>query len=120
VRPLVMATLRFIQLSLPLSPLKPMGQSRRGAPHLLEAQRPPLILRIKEKIALSVLSEAFLAVTVYRVRALTSVGVPLMVQVALSILKPLKPMGQSRRGAPHLLEAQRPPLILRILQVQTK
>jgi hypothetical protein len=29
---------------------------------------------VKEKIALSVLSEAFLAVTVYRVRALTSVG----------------------------------------------
>jgi hypothetical protein len=41
---------------------------------------------VKEKIALSVLSEAFLAVTVYRVRVLISVGVPLMVQVALSIL----------------------------------
>jgi uncharacterized membrane protein (DUF2068 family) len=43
---------------------------------------------VKEKTALSVLSVAFFAVTVYTVRALTSVGVPLMVQVALSILKP--------------------------------
>jgi hypothetical protein len=32
----------------------------------------------------------------------------------------LKPMGQSRRGVSHLMEAQRPPLILRILQVQIK
>ncbi len=33
----VMATLRFIQLRMPLLPLKPMDQSRRGAPHILEA-----------------------------------------------------------------------------------
>jgi hypothetical protein len=65
-----------------------MGQSRRGAPHLLEAQRPLLILRIlqiqtftvKEKTVLPVLSVAFFAVTVYTVRALTLVGVPLMVR----------------------------------------
>jgi hypothetical protein len=34
---------------------------------------------VKEKLALSVLSVAFFAVTVYTVRALTSVGVPLIV-----------------------------------------
>jgi hypothetical protein len=62
---------------------------------------------VKEKIALSVLSEAFLAVTVYRVRVLTSVGVPLMVQVALSPMPlPLfKPMAQLQRGVTHILEA---------------
>jgi hypothetical protein len=31
VHPLVIAIPRFIQLSMPLPPLKPMGQSRRGA-----------------------------------------------------------------------------------------
>jgi hypothetical protein len=36
-RPLVVAILRFTQLVEALSPLKPMEQSRRGAPHLLEA-----------------------------------------------------------------------------------
>jgi hypothetical protein len=29
-RPLIVATLRFIQLRMPLLPLKPTGQSRRG------------------------------------------------------------------------------------------
>jgi hypothetical protein len=36
--PLVVAIPRFIQISLPLLPLKPMDQSRRGAAHFLEAQ----------------------------------------------------------------------------------
>jgi hypothetical protein len=36
---------------------------------------------------------AFFAVTVYTLRALISVGVPLMVQVALSILKPAGSVG---------------------------
>ncbi|CAC9437074.1 hypothetical protein [uncultured Gammaproteobacteria bacterium] len=30
VHPLVVAILRFIQMDMPLPPLKPMGQSRRG------------------------------------------------------------------------------------------
>jgi hypothetical protein len=30
VRPLIMAILRFIQMDIPLPPLKPMGQSRHG------------------------------------------------------------------------------------------
>jgi predicted signal transduction protein with EAL and GGDEF domain len=73
-----------------------MARSRRGVPHLLEAQMRPLVIAIPRFIQLQlVLSEAFLAVTVYRVRALTSVGVPLMVQVALSILKPAGSVGAS-------------------------
>jgi hypothetical protein len=60
--------------SMPLPLFKTMAQSRRGAPHILEAQVPVLFL-------------ASFAVTVYRVGAFTSVGVPLIVQVALSILK---------------------------------
>jgi hypothetical protein len=76
VRPLIVAILRFTQLQVPLPPLKPMEQSRRGAPHLLEAQMRPLVVA-----------------TVYIVEVLTSVGVPLMVQVALSILKPVGRVG---------------------------
>jgi hypothetical protein len=38
VRPLVMTIPRFIQLILPLPPLKPMDQSRRGVAQVLEAQ----------------------------------------------------------------------------------
>jgi hypothetical protein len=34
---------RFIQLRLPLPPLKPMGQSRRGVIRMMEAQAHPLI-----------------------------------------------------------------------------
>jgi hypothetical protein len=43
---------------------------------------------VKEKLALLALFMAFFAVTMYRVVVLTSVGVPLTVQVVLSILKP--------------------------------
>ncbi|SSC09787.1 hypothetical protein BPUTEOSOX_642 [thiotrophic endosymbiont of Bathymodiolus puteoserpentis (Logatchev)] len=45
-RPLVVATLRFIQLRLPLPPLKPMGQSWRGVIQVLEAQVRPLVVAI--------------------------------------------------------------------------
>ncbi|VVM21043.1 hypothetical protein BSPWISOXPB_6346 [uncultured Gammaproteobacteria bacterium] len=38
VHPLVVAILRFIQLIVPLPPLKPMAQSRRGVIQILEAQ----------------------------------------------------------------------------------
>ncbi|VVH55635.1 hypothetical protein BSPCLSOX_2235 [uncultured Gammaproteobacteria bacterium] len=48
---------------------------------------------VKEKLALPVLSLASFAVTVYMLRALILVGVPLMVQVALSILKPAGSVG---------------------------
>jgi hypothetical protein len=44
---------------------------------------------VKEKLALSALSMAFFAVTMYRVVVLTSVGVPLT---------------ESRHGAPQALE----------------
>jgi hypothetical protein len=47
VRPLIVAILRFIQLLVPLLPLKPMEQSRRGVPHLLEAQMRPLVVAIR-------------------------------------------------------------------------
>jgi hypothetical protein len=45
-RPLVVATLRFIQLRLPLPPLKPMGQSWRGVIQVLGAQVRPLVVAI--------------------------------------------------------------------------
>jgi hypothetical protein len=38
VHPLVLAIPRFIQLGLPLPPLKPMVQSRRGVTQILAAQ----------------------------------------------------------------------------------
>jgi ribosomal protein S15P/S13E len=37
---------RFIHLHMPLLPLKPMGQSRRGVPHMPEAQVRLLIAAI--------------------------------------------------------------------------
>jgi hypothetical protein len=42
--PLVTTIPRSIQLLVPLPPLKPMGQSRRGVTHLLEVQVRPLIM----------------------------------------------------------------------------
>jgi hypothetical protein len=45
--PLIMAIPRFIQLRLPLPPLKPMDQSRRGVIHVWEAQVHPLIIGFK-------------------------------------------------------------------------
>ncbi|VVM22407.1 hypothetical protein BSPWISOXPB_4750 [uncultured Gammaproteobacteria bacterium] len=42
--PLVEAIPRFIQIGVPLLPLKPMAQLRRGVVHILEAQvRPPVV-----------------------------------------------------------------------------
>ncbi|VVM21573.1 hypothetical protein BSPWISOXPB_5829 [uncultured Gammaproteobacteria bacterium] len=67
-RPLIVATLRFIQLSMPLLPLKPMAQSRRGVIRIMEAQ----------------------------VRLLV-VAIPVFIQLMVPLL-PLKPMAQSRRG----------------------
>jgi hypothetical protein len=48
VRPLVRATPRFIQLVVPLLPLKPMDQSRRGATHAMEAQVRPMTMALPE------------------------------------------------------------------------
>jgi hypothetical protein len=70
--------------------------------------------------ALSVLSVAFFAVTVYTVRALTSVGVPLMVQVALSILKPAGSVGatvQLTIAPPELLKVMSVMALLLTIQV---
>jgi hypothetical protein len=68
VHPLVLAIPRFIQLGLPLPPLKPMVQSRRGVTQILEVQVHPLVL-----------------------------ATPRFIQLGLP-LPPLKPMAQSRRG----------------------
>jgi hypothetical protein len=62
---------------------------------------------VKGKIATSVLFEALFAVTVYRVVSFTSVGVPLMVQVVLLILKPAGSAGvivQLAIASPELLK----------------
>jgi hypothetical protein len=42
VRPLIVVIPRFIQLGMPLPPLKPMAQSRRGVDWIVEAQAHPL------------------------------------------------------------------------------
>ena len=73
--PLTAATPRFIQLIMPLPPLKPMAQSRRGVTQIMEAQMHPLALAI-----------------------------PRFIQLILP-LPPLKPMDQSRRGVTQSLEA---------------
>jgi hypothetical protein len=44
--PLIMAIPRFIQLVVPLPPLKPMGQSRRGATQIEGAQVRLLVVAI--------------------------------------------------------------------------
>jgi hypothetical protein len=67
-----------------LLPLKPMGQSRRGVIHGMEAQMYPLIMAI-----------------------------PRFIQLSMP-LPPLKPMAQSRRGVVQILEAQMRPLIMAI------
>jgi hypothetical protein len=102
----VVAIPKFIQLGLLLLSLRPMDQSRHGAPQALEVQVRPLVMTIsrftqmrvplpvkrfsllmigscaftvKEKLALLALFMAFFAVTMYRVVVLTSVGIPLTV-----------------------------------------
>jgi hypothetical protein len=45
---------RFIQLEMPLPPLKPMVQSRRGAVQMLAAQVHPLVLAIPKFIQVSI------------------------------------------------------------------
>ncbi|CAC9991114.1 hypothetical protein [uncultured Gammaproteobacteria bacterium] len=66
--PLAVAIPRFIQLGMPLPPLKTMVQSRRGVHQVGEAQVHPLALAI-----------------------------PRFIQIHVPLL-PLKPMAQSRRG----------------------
>jgi hypothetical protein len=46
VHPLVVITLRFIQLMVPLLLLKLMGQSKRGVTQIMEAQAHPLVITI--------------------------------------------------------------------------
>jgi hypothetical protein len=46
-----MAIPRFIQLRLPLPPLKPMDQSRRGVSRIGEAQAHPLIMAIPRSLS---------------------------------------------------------------------
>jgi hypothetical protein len=48
VHPLVVAIPRFIQLGVPLPPLKPMAQSRRGVIRVMEAQVHPLAVETQE------------------------------------------------------------------------
>jgi hypothetical protein len=57
---------------------------------------------------------AFFAVTVYTVRALTSVGVPLIVQVVLLILKPAGSVGVT------VQLAIAPPELLKVMLVMAK
>ncbi|VVM21572.1 hypothetical protein BSPWISOXPB_5828 [uncultured Gammaproteobacteria bacterium] len=68
VRPLIVAIPRFIPLSMPLLPLKPMAQSRRGVIRIGEVQVRPLIMAI-----------------------------PRFIQMHMP-LPPLKPMVQSQHG----------------------
>jgi hypothetical protein len=77
VHPLV-AIPRFIQLGMPLLPLKPMGQSRHGVTQILEAQMHPLVAVI-----------------------------PRFIQIGKPLLS-LKLMAQSWHGVTQMLEAQVP------------
>ncbi|CAC9452464.1 hypothetical protein [uncultured Gammaproteobacteria bacterium] len=43
VRPLIVVIPRFIQLGVPLPPLKPMAQSRCGVMRIMEVQAHPLV-----------------------------------------------------------------------------
>jgi hypothetical protein len=92
VHPLVRAIPRFIQMGMPLPPLKPMGQSRRGvlrigeAHRVMKAQAHPLIMAI-----------------------------PRFIQLSMP-LPPLKPMEQSQRGVTHSMEAQVRLLVVAILR----
>ncbi|VVH64574.1 hypothetical protein BSPLISOX_1603 [uncultured Gammaproteobacteria bacterium] len=43
VRPLIVVIPRFIQLEVPLPPLKPMAQSRCGVMRIMEVQAHPLV-----------------------------------------------------------------------------
>ncbi|VVM28113.1 hypothetical protein BSPWISOXPB_6557 [uncultured Gammaproteobacteria bacterium] len=52
VHPLVEAIPRFIQIGVPLLPLKPMAQLRRGVVHILEAQVHPPVVAIPKFIQL--------------------------------------------------------------------
>jgi hypothetical protein len=45
-----MAIPRFIQIGVPLPPLKPMAQSRRGVVRILEAQVHPMVMAIPKFI----------------------------------------------------------------------
>ncbi|SSC09788.1 hypothetical protein BPUTEOSOX_643 [thiotrophic endosymbiont of Bathymodiolus puteoserpentis (Logatchev)] len=72
------------------------------------------VFTVKDKLALPVLPLASFAVTVYTLRALTSVGVPLMVQVALSILKPAGSAGVT------VQLAIAPPELLKVMSVMTE
>ena len=80
--PLALAIPRFIQLSVPLPPLKPMDQSRRGVTQIMEAQMHPLALAI-----------------------------PRFIQ-PLTPLPLLKPMDQSRRGVAVLEVQVRPLIVV--------
>jgi hypothetical protein len=52
VRPLVVAIPRFIQIRMPLPPLKPMAQSRCGAVRILEVQMPKVSLKYYNQLIL--------------------------------------------------------------------
>jgi hypothetical protein len=48
--PLALAIPRFIQIIMPLPPLKPMAQSRRGVTQIMEAQMHPLTVAIPRSV----------------------------------------------------------------------
>ena len=70
--------LRFIQIHMPLLPLKPMAQSRRGVAQILEAQTHPM-----------------------------TKAIPRFIQMNLPLLL-LGPMAQSGHGVTQVMEAHMP------------
>jgi hypothetical protein len=69
VHPLVVTIPRFIQLQVPLLPLKPMAQSKRGVTQVMEVEMHPLM-----------------------------VSIPRFIQTVVPLL-PLKPMEQSFKSS---------------------
>jgi Tfp pilus assembly ATPase PilU len=108
-RPLVMVIPKFIQISLPLPPLKPMAQSRRGvfqvAVHPLMVAIPRFIQPLTPLPLLKPMDQSRRGVAVLEVQVRPLiVAIPRFIQLSMPLL-PLKPMAQSRRGVTHALEA---------------
>ncbi|VVM23903.1 hypothetical protein BSPWISOXPB_11228 [uncultured Gammaproteobacteria bacterium] len=110
--PLIVAIPRFIQLGMPLLPLKPMAQLRRGVVRVMEAQVHPLVVVIPKFIQLTAPLPAVKAdgsITVWGDSSYGGAGAPsgggyTKIYSTGGALSPLKPMAQSRCGVIRIME----------------
>jgi hypothetical protein len=126
VHPLVIVILRFIQILEPLSPLKPMAQSRRGAPHLqvvLSILKPAGSAGATVQLAI-VLPELLKVMSVMAEPIIATWSAPAAFARLGGIVLPsdeephaaIEPSAltatQSRRGVARVMEAQVHPLVV--------